>query len=481
MYLGLDLGTGSAKALVLDEGGEVRGEGSAPYRVDAPSPGWAESDPQDWWTAVAEAARTAVGQRGEEIEAVGLSGQMHGVVLAEDTGRPVRPAVTWADARSREQLEAYGRLDAGLRRRLGNPPWAGMAGPTLLWLRDNEPENYRSAHWALQPKDWLRLRLTGEAASEPTDASATLLYDVEDDAWAYDVVEALGLRAELLAPLTDSAQVAGQLSREAADYLCLPVGTPVAAGAGDTAAAALGSRLRLGSIQLTVGTGGQIVALRDGPVPYPEGGVHLYRAATGHLWYSMAAVQNAGLALEWSRNLLGASWPEVYEEAFSVPPGAEGVTFLPYLTGERTPHFDPDVRGGWSGISLKHGRGHLMRAALEGVAFSLRQALEALEKTGLQAPELLLGGGGASYALWRQLLASVLQRPLRVLPDANVSATGATLLGGMAIGAYSSDLDAGVPGVARNHVEELVEPAEDQEAYAEAYFRYAESYPRRKG
>jgi xylulokinase len=480
MFLGLDLGTGSVKALVLDEGGEVRGEGSAPYRVDAPLPGWAESDPQEWWTAAAAAARTAIGPRGKEIKAVGLSGQMHGVVLADDTGGPVRPAVTWADARSREQLEAYGRLEAGLRRRLGNPPWVGMAGPTLLWLRDNEPENYRSARWALQPKDWLRLRLTGEAASEPTDASATLLYDVEGDGWGYDVVDALGLRAEILAELTDSAGVAGQLSREAADYLGLPIGTPMAAGAGDTAAAILGSGLRPGSIQLTVGTGGQIVALREEPVPCPEGGVHLYRAATGHLWYSMAAVQNAGLALEWARSLLGASWPEVYEEAFSVPPGAEGVTFLPYLTGERTPHFDPDARGAWSGMSLKHGRGHLMRAALEGVAFSLQQALEALEETGLRTHELLLGGGGTSHALWRQLLASVLQRPLRVLSDANVSATGAARLGALAIGAHSSDLDAGMTRTARDHVE-VVEPAEDQEAYADAYLRYAEAYPRRKG
>ncbi|MDP9485608.1 MAG: xylulokinase [Actinomycetota bacterium] len=478
MFLGLDLGTGSVKALVLDEGGEVRGEGSAPYRVHAPSPGWAESDPQDWWIAAAEATRAATGPRGERIEAVGLSGQMHGVVLSDEAGSPVRPAITWADARAREQLEAYGRLDTGLRGRLGNPPWVGMAGPSLLWLRDNEPENYRAARWALQPKDWLRLRLTGEAASEPTDASATLLYDVEGDGWAFDVVEALGLRAELLASLKDPARVAGQLGREAADYFRLPAGTPVAAGAADTAAAVLGSGLRPGAVQLTVGTGGQIVALRDEPVAYPEGGVHLYRAATGHLWYSMAAVQNAGLALEWARGLLGASWPEVYEEAFSVPAGAEGVTFLPYLTGERTPHFDPDVRGAWSGMGLKHGRGHLMRAALEGVGFSLRQALEALEKTGLRAPELLLGGGGASYALYRQLLASVLRRPLRVLPDANVSATGAAILGGMAVGAYPSDLDAELPGAARDPAEEeVVEPAEDQEAYEEAYRRYEQSYP----
>ena len=480
MFLGIDLGTGSAKALVLDEVGEVRGEGSASYRVDAPLPDWAESDPQDWWTAAAEAARTAIGVRGEEIRAVGLSGQMHGVVLADGAGGPIRPAVTWADGRSREQLEAYGRLDAGLQGHLGNPPWVGMAGPTLLWLRDNEPENYRRARWALQPKDWLRLRLTGEAASEPTDASATLLYDVEDDGWAYDVVEALNLRADLLPPLTDPARVAGQLGSEAADHLGVPVRTPVAAGAADTAAAALGSGLGLGSVQLTVGTGGQIVALRDAPVPYPQGGIHLYRAATEGLWYSMAAVQNAGLALEWARKLLGATWPEVYEEAFSVPPGAEGVTFLPYLIGERTPHLDPDARGLWSGMSLRHGRGHLMRAALEGVAFSLRQGLEALEKTGVHAPELLLGGGGASHPLWRQLLASVLRRPLRVLPDANVSATGAALLGGMAVGAYSSHPEAGARGAARDPVG-VIEPDENQEAYEEAYLRYVDSYPRHTG
>ena len=239
-----------------------------------------------------------------------------------------------------------------------------MAGPSLLWLRDNEPENYRSARWALQPKNWLRLRLTGEAASEPTDASATLLYDVEGDGWAHDVVEDLGLRAELRAPLADPARVAGTLGSEAAEHLGLPAGTPVAAGAGDTAAAVLGSGLSLGSVQLTVGTGGQIVALLDRPVPYPEGGVHLYRAPARGLWYSMAAVQNAGLALEWARRLLGASWPEVYDEAFCVPPGAEGATFLPYLTGERAPHFDPDARGVWAtrGPGSRRDRGRLLPA-----------------------------------------------------------------------------------------------------------------------
>lgn len=477
MFLGLDLGTGSVKALVLDEDGTVRGEGSAPCRVDAPSPGWAEADPQDWWTAAGEAVRTAIGSRGAEIQAIGLSGQMHGVVLTNETGRPVRPAVTWADTRSRKQLDAYEQLDADLRGRLGNPPWVGMAGPTLLWLRDNEPDLYSSARWALQPKDWIRLQLTGEVASEPSDASATLLYDVESDGWAYDAVEALGLRAELLAPLTGSSQVAGQLGPDAAEHLGLPPETPVAAGAGDTAAAILGSGLKLGSVQLTVGTGGQIVALRDTPVPDPEGSVHLYRAATDHNWYSMAAVQNAGLALEWMRRVIGASWSEVYDEAFDVPAGAEGVMFLPYLTGERTPHFDPDVRGIWSGMSLNHERGHLMRASLEGVAFAMRQALEALEKTGVQTSELFLGGGGTSNPLWKQMLASVLGRRLLVLPDANVSAIEAALLGGLAVEAYS-DRDIEALGLARNY-EEKIESETDKEVYDEAYRRYTELYARR--
>ncbi len=253
----------------------------------------------------------------------------------------------------------------------------------------------------------------------------------------------------------------------------------MAAGAGDTAAAMLGSGLRPGSVQLTVGTGGQIVALRDGPVWDPEGSVNLYRATADHAWYSMAAIQNVGLALEWVRRLMGFSWPEVYNEAFSVLPGAEGVTFLPYLVGERTPHFDPDARGVWSGMGLNHGRPHLMRAALEGVAFALRQGLDALEKTGVLAPELLLGGGGTSNPLWRQLLADVLERPLRVLPDANVSAIGAALLGELAVGAHS-DRDVETLGVATDHMEEI-KPEAEGEAYSEAYGQYAELYARRSG
>jgi xylulokinase len=485
VLLGLDLGTGSVKALLLSQEGAVLGEASAPYPVRSPRSGWAESDPGDWWEATVGAAKKAIGGRRAEVAALGLSGQMHGVVLSEEGGTPVRPAVLWADARSRDELPPYRGLDGEIRRALANPPAVGMAGPSLLWLRRHEPGAYESARWALQPKDWLRLRLTGKAAAEPSDASATLLYDLLADDWAYPAVEALGLRPELLAPLMPSGKVAGELSGPAANELGLRTGLPVAAGAADTAAAMLGAGLlRPGPVQLTVGTGAQIFAAKQEPVPDLRGRTHLYRAAAPDLWYSMAAIQNAGLALEWARKLLGASWEEVYEDAFSVPPGAGGVLFLPYLSGERTPRFDPAARGAWTGLGLEHTRGHLLRASLEGVAFALREGLEALEEAGTPAPEIRLAGGGSGGEAgepWRQLLADALDRPLRMLPDevARVaSARGAALLAGVASGVY---------GAAEETLElapkagRTINPGRARTSYEAAYARYGQLYPRLRG
>ena len=481
MLLGLDLGTGSAKAVLVDEGGTVLSKGAAPYAVRSPRPRWAESDPGDWWRACTAAVRAAVGERGSGVRALGLSGQMHGVVLSSIEGEPLRPAVLWADARSMGELEAYRALGPGPLRTLANPLAVGMAGPSLLWLWENEPEAYRAARWALQPKDWLRLRLTGEAAAEPSDASATLLYDLEGDAWAWPVVEALGLRAELLAPLVPSATAAGMLGEGAARDLGLLPGVPVAAGAGDTPSAALGmGLLEEGLLQLTVGTGGQIVAPRRSPSPDPVRTTHLYRAAhdgAGGRFYAMAAVQNAGLALEWALGVLGASWEEAYREAFSVPPGAGGVLFLPYLTGERTPHFDPGARGAWIGLSLNHGRAHLLRAAFEGVAFALREGLEALENAGVRAPELRLAGGGTAEEPWRRMLADVLGRPLLILPTnvASVaSARGGALLAGVATGVYESAF-ATLP-LAPEPTDTVL--PKDTEPYERAYIGYKEGYPR---
>lgn len=471
----MDLGTGSAKALLLSQTGGVEGEGSASYEVSSPYAGWAESSPEDWWSAAATASRQAVGERAGEVAAIGLSGQMHGVVACDASGRPLYPAILWADARSRKRLRDYYELSSELRRALANPITTGMAGPTLLWLRENEPRVYERLRWALQPKDWLKLRLTGEATGEPSDASATLLYDLADDGWSYAVAEELGLRGEALPPLLPSAAFAGELTREAANHLGLPAGLPVAAGAADTAASALGSGLiEPGQAQLTVGTGAQILVIRDEPEPDATGRTHLYRAAAPGLWYAMAAMQNAGLALEKVLKLLGVSWEDLYRQAFSVD-GSRGVTFLPYVSGERTPHFDSDARAAWLGVGLQHERAHLLRASLEGVAFSIKDGLEALQGSHPIADALPIAGGGALDARWRQLLCDVLGRPLLSLPVASASARGAAILAGIASGAFED---------ARDSLRVTLQPIPDvtpvaPEAYEQAFLDFRGAYENR--
>lgn len=436
MRLGIDLGTGSAKALLLGSDGDVAGEGRAAYPVNAPRPGWAETRPQDWWIAVVRAVRQAAGPHADEVGAIGLAGQMHGVVLTAETGEPLRPAVLWADTRGASVLQHYAALTSAERDALANPITAGMAGPSLLWLKRHEPGLYEAARWALQPKDWLRMRLTGEAATDPSDASGTLLYDVIGDNWAYEILESLGLRGELLAPVKPSASVAGTLTAAAASDLGLPSGLPVAVGAADTAAAAIGSGLGDGDSQLTVGSGAQVISLSAQPVPKPRYGIHLYRTAQLQGYYAMAAVQNAGLALEWVLEALGLGWQEAYELAATVPPGSDGLLFLPYLTGERTPHLNPDACGSWHGLRHHHGRAQLVRSALEGVAFAVADGLGALTAAGITSATIRLASGGTQEPLWRHLLADILQRPLVLSPVTNASARGAALLGGMAAGGY---------------------------------------------
>ena len=464
MWLGIDLGTLSVKAQLFGAEGKILGEGRAPYPVHTPHEGWAESDPQAWWDATLSAVREAVG--GRTVRGVGLSGQMHGVVLVGSDAQPLRPAILWADGRSAPQLKAYRDLSPNQQGALANPLVAGMAGPTLLWLLEHEPDVYEQARCALQPKDWLRLRLTGEAYSDPSDASGTLLYYPAEDRWADEVIAALGLRRELLAPLKSSAQVAGTLQREAAEVLSLKPHLPVATGAADTAAAIHGSGLTVRDAQLTVGSGAQIVVLMEQPVGAPERGLHLFRAASENGWYKMAALQNAGLALEWARALLGLSWPEMYDALATTSPGSDGLTFLPYLTGERTPHLNPEARGGWLGASRQHTREHFARAAFEGVAFAIADGYAALKESGVRVERLRLAGGGTKERLWQQLLADILEVNLEPITVSDASVRGAARLAAQALG---EDLPLSI-----TH-EALVYPNE-QIALKEAYERFKALY-----
>ena len=474
MFLGIDLGTSSLKALVLDVDGSIVGTGSAAYPLLTPQPGWAEADPEAWWQAAAIAVPQAAGVHASEIAAIGLSGQMHGVVLSDELGHALRPAILWADSRTRRQLATYSELSPELRRKLANPMATGMAGPTLLWLKEHERLLYRQAQWALQTKDWLRLRLVHEAATEPSDASATLLYDMTTDYWAKDLLEALDLRLDFLAPIRESVEICGILTSSAAEHLGVRPNLPVVGGAADAAAAAIaGGLIDPGPVQLTIGSGAQVVAPRDRLAIDPTGRTHLYRAAAPDRWYAMAAMQNAGIALEWVRTMLRASWDEVYDEAFAVAPGAEGLLFLPYLTGERTPYFDPDARGAWMGLRLVHTRGHLLRAALEGVAYAIRQGLEALLATGVPATELRLAGGGTFDPRWRQLLADVLEQPLLATATTSASSLGAALLAGVGFGAWPNAHRVAALAAPPTLV---ATPGPSSEAYVEPYLRYRQLY-----
>jgi xylulokinase len=323
-----------------------------------------------------------------------------------------------------------------------------MTGPLLMWVAEHEPGTYRDARWALAPKDWLRARLTGEIHAEPSDASASLLYDVPGDRWDLDVVGALGLDAGLLAPVLPSAGApAGHLTAAAAAELGLPAGIPVAAGAGDTAAAALGSGIGLGDVQLTVGTGAQVLRLLDAPDSRADAGVNLYRSATPYGWYQMGATLSAGLSLNWVREVMNASWAEVYASA-GRPGRPHDPIFVPHLSGERTPYCDPALRGSWTALSLADDRTSLLRSALEGTAFAIRDALDALlgedrlggGLSGGPGPaRLRLAGGGTLAAGWRQLLADVLGRPLYAVDVPDASGRGAALLGAHAAGLLSFD------------------------------------------
>jgi xylulokinase len=441
--LGLDLGTSSAKAVVTDTGGSVLAQASAGYAVTSAAAGYAESEPAEWWNAVTTCAREAVHTAGTRPTAIGLSGQMHGLVLASVGGQALRSALLWADSRATGALRAYRRLGPAALARLANPLAPGMTGPLLIWVAEHEPDTYRNARWALAPKDWLRARLTGEVHAEPSDASASLLYDVPGDRWDLEVVRALGLDAGLLAPLLPSAGApAGHLTAAAGAELGLPAGLPVAAGAGDTAAAALGSGIGPGEIQVTVGTGAQVIRPLAAPASRADAGVNLYRSATPHGWYQMGATLSAGLSLNWVREVMNASWAELYASA-DRPGQAHDPIFVPHLSGERTPYSDPALRGSWTALSLADDRTSLLRCALEGTAFAIRDALDALIGEPLSGeqgpPRLRLAGGGTLAAGWRQLLADVLGLPLYAVDVPAASGRGAALLGAHAAGLLSFD------------------------------------------
>ncbi|WP_245004481.1 FGGY family carbohydrate kinase [Paraburkholderia sacchari] len=499
-FLGIDLGTGSLKVAIVDEAGAERAAASVAYALETPQPGWAEIDVERWWDALVLACGRLPGAERARVRAIGFSGQMHGVVPTDATGHALRCAMLWPDTRARALLDAWpGTLHDSAANPLPNPVAPGMAGPLLSWLTLHERATAGATRWALQPKDSLRVRLAGSAdaaagafVADPSDACATALA-APDGAWDFALIERLGLPARWFAPLAPSAAASGTLCADAARALGLPEGIVLAAGAGDTPCAVLGSGLREdGDALLTTGTGGQIV-VTSSVEPPARRGLHRYRSASGG-WYAMAAMQNVGVALEAARGWLSCDWSTAYAEAFAAPP-SQTLAFLPYLSGERSPWLDPEARGGWLGAGLGDTRGVLMRAAFEGVAFALRAGLDALRGAPLDAAHaisaadvdsttdaesapapitvLKLAGGGSVDARWRQLLADVLGARLDAIDCPNAAARGAALLGGVACGHWRMDELAALAPAATC----VAQPRADA-ALAQRYARFIDLYGR---
>ena len=485
-YLGIDVGTTAVKALVVDEQGTVVGEAESPLDVSVPRPGWAEQQPSDWWQGTVNAVRAACDQADVwEVSSIGLSGQMHSSVLLDGTDRVLRPAILWNDVRTTAQCrfitETVG-MD-GLRRLVGNPALEGFTAPKLLWVRDEEPDTFEQIRTVLLPKDYVRLLMTGEKATEPSDAAGTLLFDVQQARWSDEMIAALQLDPSILPLVSGSASVTGGLTASAAESLGLAQGTPVVGGGADNAAAAVGSGVvGQGALQTSIGTSGAVVAPIEQPSVDPGMRIHSFNHAVDSTWYLMGVVLSAGAAFDWFRRALTApgGTPPTYDvltaEADSVPPGSDGLTFLPYLTGERTPHADSNARGAFVGMHTGHHRGHLVRAVMEGVVYALRDSLELMRDLGVDATEAVAVGGGARSTFWRQMQADVLDVPVVTVGPSGGAPYGAAVLAAVGSGAFTSVREA-----CRTWIIPLnrIEPNPDTATpYADVYHRYRNLYPR---
>lgn len=452
LFLGIDLSTTSAKALLIDEAGAVVAAADTPLSGSTPHPLWSEQDPHEWWAGVVASVRAALRQLpagGDEIAAVGLTGQMHGLVLLDEQGRVLRPAMLWNDQRTARQCDEIRRRlgEERLIRIAGNQALTGFTAPKVLWVAEHEPAVYAHARHLLLPKDYIRFRLTGDYALDKADGSGTLLFDLNARDWSAEIASALDIPLTWLPPTYEGTQVTGTVWAAAAAATGLRVGTPVVAGGGDQAAGAVGmGATEPGTVTVTLGTSGVVFAPTAAPLVEPHGRLHAFCHALPDRWHLMGVMLSAAGSLQWYRDTIAPheSFDALVATAASAPPGSAGLLFLPYLSGERTPHPDPLARGAWVGLTARHRREHLTRALLEGVAFGLRESFDLLAAVGLTAVrQVRVAGGGARSALWRQILADVLGVELVTVATTEGAAYGAALLAGVGVGGWPDVQSAG--------------------------------------
>lgn len=481
--LGMDVSTTATKALLVDETGKVVGVGSVEYPYDTPRPLWSEQDPRYWWDAAVGAIRKALDQTGvsaDEVAAIGLTGQMHGSVLLDDAGEVVRPAILWNDQRTEEDCDEI-RRRIGKERLIqitGNDALTGFTAPKLLWVQRHEPENWERVRHILLPKDYVRYRLTGEFAIDVADGSGTILFDLARRTWSDEILDALGLDRSLFPDTHEGPDVTGALSAAAAEATGLRAGTPVVAGGGDQSANAVGvGAIRPGIVALSLGTSGVVFAATEEPFTQAEGRLHAFCHAVPDRWHLMGVMLSAAGSLRWLRDAVAPdkSFDELVAGAAEVEPGAEGLMFLPYLSGERTPHPDPHARGAFVGLTVRHDLRHMTRAVLEGVAYGLRDSLQLMMETGLARPhEIRASGGGTRSQLWCQILADVLGTQIATIPDAEGAAYGAALLAAVGAGWFPTADEACAATVT---VQPVAEPGDAASHYDSHHPIYQELYP----
>ena len=483
-FLGLDISTTGSKALLVDENGVVVATASSPHTLQNPRPLWSEQNPSEWWRAASTSIRSVLEKAsigGEQVEAVGLTGQMHGLVILDARGNVLRPAILWNDQRTQSQCdEIHQRIGKDRFIQItGNVALTGFTAPKILWVKENEPDVYAKVMHILLPKDYVRYKLTGEYGMDKADGAGTVLFDLKSRNWSHEVLDALDINASWMPPTFEGPEFTGCVNEEAASLTGLKVGTPVAAGGGDQAAGAVGvGAVEPGVVALTVGTSGVVFATTPSALIESEGRLHAFCHAVPGMWHFMGVMLSAAGSLQWYRDTLASnmSFDELLKEAESIPAGCEGLQFLPYLSGERTPHPDPLARGAFIGLTLRHSRASMTRAVLEGVSFGLKDSFTLIQNAGLgKIVQVRASGGGTKSALWRQILASALEAELVTVNTTEGAAYGAALLAGVGAGAWSDVVTA--CNVAVKLTGSIMPDPAQVEAYRKAYPLYQELYP----
>lgn len=481
--IGIDTSTTATKAVMIDRSGTVVGVGIATYDYQMPQPLWSEQDPDLWW----QATMTAIGRlmsethaSPDDVDAIGLTGQMHGSVLLDDNLEPVRPAILWNDQRTQEECDEL-RSRVGFERLVnttGNDALTGFTAPKLLWVRNHEPDAWGRTKHVLLPKDYVRLRLSDRLAVDAAGGSGTILFNLASRTWSRSILETLDLDPDLFSPVYEGPEITGSLSSTAAECVGLRAGIPVVAGGGDQAANAVGvGAVTPGVVALSLGTSGVVFATTEGPQIDPRGRVHAFCHAVPDRWHMMGVMLSAAGSLRWLRDTFtpGRPFEDLLAPANSVAPGSEGLLFLPYLTGERTPHPDPLAKGALVGVTARHSMPHITRAVLEGVAFGLRDGLDLMIETGLTPPnQVRASGGGIRSALWRQILADVLGAEIATMRTEEGAAYGAGLLASVGAGWFDTVEEACESSVVTTVV---AEPSPDAELYKGVHDRYRSLYP----